>query len=207
MCGTQSLSSAIEDMRPEFVCSLPLQVGETAFLDVIVDRSMEPCIGLVEVAVLKSVFVTQQIGRGIVYTERELIVEARDESGHPYRRGGEEVTANMLDCSMKDWFPTYDTVDKGNGSYVVKARPRYCGSYELHVNIREQPIKGSPFTIYARRDRHYRDTDQWSPDTITLPSKPGSAAPCDCYIYVCEYLGKHIYEIGQVGIGAEMIAL
>ena len=78
-------------------------------------------VGLVEVAVLKSVIITQQISCGIVYTERELIVEARDESGHPYRRGGEEVTANMLDCSMKDWFPTYDTVDKGNGSYVVKA--------------------------------------------------------------------------------------
>ena len=29
-----------------------------------------------------------------------------------------------------------------------------------------QPIKGSPFTIYARHDRHYQDTDRWSPDTI-----------------------------------------
>ena len=43
MCGAQSLSSAIEDMRPEFVCSLPLQIGETAFLDVIFCRVSGGC--------------------------------------------------------------------------------------------------------------------------------------------------------------------
>ena len=42
MCGAQSLCSAIEDMRPEFAYSLSVQVGDTSFLDVIVDRSMEP---------------------------------------------------------------------------------------------------------------------------------------------------------------------
>ena len=86
---------------------------------------------------------------------------------------------------------------------MVKVPPRYSGSYMSYMStIREQPIKGSPFTIYARHDRHYRDTDQWSPDTITLPGRPGSAAPGDCYIYVCEHLGKHMV---QVGIGAETI--
>ena len=35
MCGAhmQSLSSATENMRPEFACSLPVRVGETAFLE------------------------------------------------------------------------------------------------------------------------------------------------------------------------------
>ena len=85
ICGAQSLCSAIEDMRPEFVSSLPLRVGETAFLDVIVDRSVDPfCRVSGGCCPEESVIVTQQISRGIVYTERELIVEARDESGHPY---------------------------------------------------------------------------------------------------------------------------
>ena len=113
LCGTQSRCNAVEDMRPEFVKSLPSRVGESAFIDVIVDRSVESfCRVSGGCCPEESVIVTQQISRGIVYTERELIVEARDESGHPYRCGGEEVTAKMLDCFMKEWFPTYDTVDK-----------------------------------------------------------------------------------------------
>ena len=76
---------------------------------------------------------------------------------------------------------------------MVKAQPYYYGSYELHVNIHMQPrpIKGSPFTIYAEGVTDTTETDWWSPDTtISLPGSPGSAAPGDCYIYVCKYLGK-----------------
>ena len=71
------------------------------------------------------------------------------------------MTANILGCSMKKWFSTYDTVDKGNGS--------------AH----------SP-CIYAEGVTDTTETDRWYPDTtISLPGSPGSAAPGDCYIYMC----------------------
>lgn len=195
MCAANAFCSTLDEIMTQYKSSLPLHIGETDFLKVIVDHSKNPfCRVSGGSCPETSIIITQQVSRGIVYTSRILVVEARDESGYPYGMGGEEVTAKIYSYNDKQWY-NCSVSDRENGQYEVRAAPDYCGNYDLHVNIRQQPIKGSPFNIYARRKRSYYDTNI-STDSIGLEIRPGSVAPGDCEIFVCEYSGKSIYVIG-----------
>ena len=195
MCAASAFCDTLDETIAKYKSSLPLRVGETDFLKVIVDRLKNPfCRVSAGSCPEACVIITQQVSRGIVYTSRKLVIEARDESGYPYGIGGEEVTAKIYSYNDKQWYDC-SVSDTENGQYTVFASPNYCGNYDLHVNIRQQPIKGSPFNIYPRRRRSYYDTNR-STDSIGLKTRPGSVATGDCVVFVCEYSGKNIYVIG-----------
>ena len=194
LCASSTIDSCLDELQSDYKGLIPLQVGETDLIDVIVDRTGDRfCRVSGGCCPENSVITTQQVSRGIIYTKRKLVVEARDEYGKPYGRGGEKVTSQMYNWFTGRWLELrVAEIDRGNGQYVVSAAPEYCDRYELHVKIRDQPIKGSPFAVYARRDKRYHC---FPPKATSFPGRPGSAAPGDCCIYVCEHSGSNIYKI------------
>ena len=180
LCVSYTICGSLDKLQSDYKRLIPLQVGETDLIDVIVDRTGDRfCRVSGGCCPENSVIITQQVSRGIIYTNRELVVEARDEFGKPYGRGGEKVTSQMYNYWTGRWlWLSVAHIDRGNGQYV---------------KIRDQPIKGSPFAVYARRGKRHRC---FPPKTISLPGRPGSAAPSDHCIYVCEHCGSNIYKIG-----------
>ena len=96
MCAAKAFYDTLDETMAKYKSSLPLHVGETDFLKVIVDQSKNPfCRVSGGSCPEASAIITQQVSRGIVYTDKKLVVEARNESGYPYGIGGEEVTAKI----------------------------------------------------------------------------------------------------------------
>ena len=104
-----------------------------------------------------------QTNRLVCERQRTLIVEARDESGRPYGRGGEEVSFSLVYWSLScREMETRNVVDDRNGRYKISVTApynasRYNRSFDLYVSIRNQPIKGSPFSMHTRTAKSYPD--------------------------------------------------
>ena len=153
-----------------------------------------------------TIIVGYQNNRIVCGKERIFVVEARDESGCPYGRGGEEVsfafvemyycpyTRNMVARTQE--MTTDNVIDCGNGRYTISVTaPSITSkdeghSYDLSVNIRMLPIKSSPMTIYARNARDYSKIRYVSYRT-SLPSSPA----CVAGRFVTMYHGQEIYEM------------
>ena len=143
-----------------------------------------------------STIVGYQTNRLVCERRRTLIVEARDESGRPYGRGGEMVTCQYsFDYERENG----DVVDDGNGRYKIFVTPsrfysRYRCRVEVHVSIRKQPIKGSPFQMHARKAINYPDVK--NVDYQLVMSSPACVAPGHSTVYVTAYQGQRICKMG-----------
>ncbi|CAG9859609.1 unnamed protein product [Phyllotreta striolata] len=81
----------------------------------------------------------------------EVLLETRDHDDVPIERGGEEVSSNILHWEggvSKSLI--VNVKDKRNGMYVISFTPDVPGKLILNVNIKGQPVKGSPFPVNVR---------------------------------------------------------
>ena len=153
-----------------------------------------------------TIIVGYQNNRIVCGKERIFVVEARDESGCPYGRGGEEVSFAFVKSCYSDEarnmaartrkMTTDNVIDCGNGRYTISVtapsrRSRYANNeYDLFVNIRMLPIKSSPMTIYARNARDYSEISSNGFGT-SLSSRPA----CVAGHFVTRYHGQKIHEM------------
>ena len=93
--------------------------------------------------------------RAIKGRERKLLVIAREETGQPFKHGGENVNCE-LQLMGSDQPPVRgDTVDNKDGTYSVSFVPQEAGEHKLSITIHNKPIKGGPFVMYVREPRDY----------------------------------------------------
>ena len=98
---------------------------------------------------------------------------------------------------------TSNVVDDRNGRYKISVTApyytsRYQRSFDLHVSIRNQPIKGSPFRMHARNAKSYPNVNTVD-YKLGLLNSPACVAPGHNTVYVTAYQGRHINKWALVG--------
>ena len=189
---------------------LPLPRADN-FLEVAITPLVQLSLGVVNggCCPAATIIVGYQTNRMVRGRERIFVVEARDESGCPYGRGGEKVSFALVDRYYDDEsrnmaertreMKMSNVVDCGNGRYKISvtaplSTSRYKGAYDLFVNVRMLPIKCSPIEIYARNARKYSENTSVNYKT-TLSCSPACVAPGHNTVYVTTYLGQQIYKM------------
>ena len=195
--------AALDKKLDDYRAFLPLPPVDD-FLEVTVNPMEQLSLGHVNggCCPATSTIVGYQTNRLVCERRRTLIVEARDESGRPYGRGGEMVICQYANFDF-EW-ENGNVADDGNGRYKVSVTlpcfsriprlPVFRTIY-LHVSIRKQPIKGSPFKMYARNAINYPDVKNVDYE-LALSSSPACVAPGHFTVYVTVYQGQHIYKMG-----------
>lgn len=97
------------------------------------------------------------IPRAIVEKEKKIVVTACDIQGKPFPLGGEKVQANLSLMGSNSPSTKAEITDNNDGTYLVSFVPKVCGEHELNITIENQPIRGSPFRVYVRKERQYED--------------------------------------------------
>ena len=103
-----------------------------------------------------SVIIGPQISQAIAGKKRIVILETRNEEGGHWNKGGEKVKVTLVDKDKSNHSINGTVLDKGTGQYELSLTPPSPGTYEVHVTINNEHIKNSPFTLYARPYRDYR---------------------------------------------------
>ena len=133
------------------------------------------------------------ISKVVVSKERTITVTAGDESGKPFPFGGENVRAVFRLMGSNDPPVVVKVRDNDDGMYALQLTPQVLGEHELLVTVRNQPIKGSPFVISARKERTYTSLSQQQ--SISTGSTPwGVAVDDNGDLYVAEY-GNHCISV------------
>ena len=103
-----------------------------------------------------SVIIGPQISRAIACKKHTIILETKDREGGCCCEGGEKVNVTLVDKNKRDHSINGTVLDKGTGQYTLSFTPPSPGTYEVRVTIDNEHIKNSPFTLYARPYRDYR---------------------------------------------------
>ena len=197
--------TALTEKLDDYKSLLPLPHADD-FLEVTLMPMKQLSLGVVNggCCPATTTIVSYQTNRLVCERQRTLIVEARDESGHPYGRGGEEVSFSLVyrsgSCREME---TSNVVDDRNGRYKISVTApyytsRYQRSFDLHVSIRNQPIKGSPFRMHARNAKSYPNVNTVD-YKLGLLNSPACVAPGHNTVYVTAYQGRHINKWALVG--------
>ncbi len=187
--------TALHEKLKDYKSLLPLPPVDD-FLEVTVNPMEQLSLGHVNggCCPATSTIVGYQTNRLVCERQRTLIVEARDEFGRPYGRGGEEVFCRYFADGR--WEQS-NVVDDGNGRYkIFVTAPQVSKRWrrvEVRVSIRKQPIKGSPFQMHARNAIHYPDVK--NVDYQLSLSSPACVAPGHSTVYVTAYQDQDIYKM------------
>ena len=155
-----------------------------------------------------SVIIGSQISRAIVGKKHTIILETKDREGGRCCEGEEKVKVTLIDKDKSDHSINGTVLDKGTGQYELSFTPPSPGTYEVHVTIDNEHIKNSPFTVYARPYRDYRQLKE--PVTVFETDKSSQKPHCifvssDGTIYVSCYTAVYKYKkdgslIARIGI-------
>ena len=114
------------------------------------------------------------------------------------------VKVTLVDKNKRDHSINGTVLDKDTGQYELSLTPPSPGTYEVHVTIDNEHIKNSPFTLYARPYRDYRqlkdpvrvyETEQ-SPRGVCTSSDGTIYVACDTAVYKYKKDGSLIARIG-----------
>ena len=96
------------------------------------------------------------IPRAIVGKQKSLKLILKDEYGLPMK-GMTPFQAQILGCgkSSSDSLKV-EVVQNQDGTADLLFTPQSVGEYELSVKVRNEPIQGSPFSLWFRNERNYR---------------------------------------------------
>ena len=153
-----------------------------------------------------SVIIGPQISRVIAGKKHTIILETRNEEGGHWKKGGEVVKVTLVDKNKRDHSINGTVLDKGTGQYELSLTPPSPGTYEVHVTIDNEHIKNSPFTLYARPYRDYRQFKEPVRVYETENSHPlGVCTSSDGTMYVTCYTSVYKYNkdgslIARIGI-------
>ena len=86
---------------------------------------------------------------------RTLTVTVKDEKGNLYQKGQIEVAAHMSQGSEN--MTTYTGKDQRDGTYLIDITAQTVGENNLDIKIQNQSIQSSPFQVYVRAQRDYRN--------------------------------------------------
>lgn len=204
LIASKTFEDFIKNLKRSYEKIWPIEFGDSDYLKVFMhEKNCKGEIGLVTGGCCPETtkIVSQQVSRSIKGIERCLLVEARDEDDHPYMRGKDELSymliptdSNYVQGNLYEKMIKLKVQDQNNGRYILPYTTYDMGEYELHVHIRQQPIKGSPFSICSRRFRNYNLVSNSSFE-LPFPRKTGSIAPGLRCLYVVEKSGQHIYPV------------
>lgn len=93
------------------------------------------------------------VPRAVVGKERTIKVTTRNNDGEPFLHGNEVVTAHLRLMGSKESHIHCKSTSNGDGTYSLSFTAQLAGEHELHVNVRGNPIRGSPFVLTARQPR------------------------------------------------------
>ena len=152
-----------------------------------------------------SVIIGPQISRVIAGKKRTVILEIRNKEGGHWKKGGEEIKATLVDKTERDHTINGTVLDKGTDQYELSFTPPSPGTYEAHVTIDNEHIKNSPFTLYARPYRDYRQLNEpvkvyrmlQTPHGVCTSSDRTMYVTCETSVYKYEKDGHLIAYIGM----------
>ena len=152
-----------------------------------------------------SVIIGPQISRVIAGKERIVILETKDREGGHWKKGGEKVKVTFINKTKRDHSINGTVLDKGTGQYELSFTPPFPGTYEVHVTINNKYIKNSPFTLYARPYRDYRQLKELIRVYKTERNPIGLCTSSDGTMYVTCDIAVYKYKkdgslIGRIGI-------
>ena len=93
------------------------------------------------------------VPRAVVGKERTIKVTTRNKDGEPFLHGNEIVTAHLSLMGSKESHIYCKSTNHSDGTYSISFTAQSAGEHELHVNVRGQPIRGSPFVLTTRQPR------------------------------------------------------
>ena len=132
------------------------------------------------------------IPRAIVGKQKKIVITTFGANGKPFPCGRERVEAT-LSLLGSEYHPiTAKVVDNEDGTYIASFTPQWKGEHQLSVTVDSMHIKGSPFPIYIRQGRNYRNLS--SQQSFALSGSPYSVAVEDNEIYVAVY-NHHCIEV------------
>ena len=142
-----------------------------------------------------SVIIGPQISRVIAGKKHTIILETRNKIGGRCDEGGEKVKVTLVDKVKSDHSINGTVLDKGTGQYELSLTPPSPGTYEVHATIDNEHIKNSPFTLYARPYRDYRQLKEPVRVYETENSRPlGVCTSSDGTMYVACYTSVYKYN-------------
>ena len=151
-----------------------------------------------------SVIIGPQIPRAIAGKKHTVILETRNEEGGHWKKGGEKVKVTLVDKDKSDHSINGTVLDEGTGQYELSLTPPSPGTYEVYVTIDNEHVKNSPFTLYARPYRDYRQLKEpvrvykieQQPSGVCTSSDGTVYFACDTAVYKYKKDGNLIARIG-----------
>ena len=141
--------------------------------------------------------------------EKKVTISTFDLNGKPYSHGGEKVEAKLSSLGSSDLTVIATVEDKNDGTYVASFTPQEIGEHALSITLDSLPIKGSPFHIYARKERDYKKLSSCKLSLSVSSSAYDVAVDDDGSIYVAVYgyhcitvfnqMGNQICTVGKAG--------
>ena len=138
------------------------------------------------------------ITRTVRGKSRKIIVTACDMKGKPFPYGGECVEATLSLLGSQVPSVTAKVVDNKNGTYITTFTPQRIGEHELRITIDGKHIKGSPFSMYVRKERNYTTLSSIQ-QTLSLSANPYDIAVGDNEVYVAMFGYQCIEVFNQNG--------
>ena len=114
--------------------------------------------------------------RVLLDKEKKIMVTACDVQGKPFPLGGENVQARLSLMGSNNPPLKANVTDKSDGTYLISFIPKVVGEHKLSVTIENQPIRGSPYHMYVRKERKY--------ETCKSPQKSFSTSGNPCGVAV-----------------------
>ena len=146
-----------------------------------------------------------------VKNELNIKVLSRDCKGKELPKGGALVSGRLVPVKEKGTPIEAKSTDCGDGTYLVSLTPQQLGEHKLSLTIKDQSLKGSPFSVFVDASRDY--TTLKNPvQTITGINLPRyiafsnnddmfvTSASSQC-IYVYDSSGRQKTTIGSYGTG------
>ena len=151
-----------------------------------------------------SVIIGPQISRVNAGKKYIAILETRNEEGGHWKKGGEVVKVTLVHKDKRDHLINGTVLDKGTGQYELSFTPPSPGTYEVHVTIDNEHVKNSPFTLYARPYRDYRQLKEpvkvykieQQPNGLCTSSDGTMYVACNTAVYKYKKDGSLIARIG-----------
>ena len=100
-----------------------------------------------------SIAVGDGLKRALKGRPASFIIHVKDHLGDARLIGGDPVVVYLSTPERTTIFA--DVIDRQNGSYFVTYKPEIEGRHLIVINIRGQPLSGSPFTVNVRVGRNY----------------------------------------------------
>ena len=97
------------------------------------------------------------IAQAIKATKRQFVITTLDETEKAFELAGEDVTVKL--CHLKSTSVVDATVEYNSKEkrYYASLEPKELGEHKLMVNVRNRPIHGSPFPIWVREPKNWKD--------------------------------------------------